>query len=215
MYHTIPASFFGESAVATFIVSPEHQVLFWNKACEKLTGLHCSQLLATRSHWRAFYEENRPCLVDIVIAGNYEDLSRLYEKFGKSKLSPEGMSAEGWYDNLDGQRKYIIFDAAPIYNANGELIAAIETLQDITEMKSHDLENERLIQDLKKASPDCPPLKGFIPICSSCKDIRVKNGEWMAVADYFSQKTEVLFSHGICPKCAQKLYPEYYNKIFK
>jgi light-regulated signal transduction histidine kinase (bacteriophytochrome) len=50
-------------------------------------------------------------------------------------MTAQGLSSEGWYQNLGGKDRYIVFEAAPIYNIKGQIIAAIETLQDITERK--------------------------------------------------------------------------------
>lgn len=202
-----------ESAVATFITSPNHEVLFWNKACEELTGICSSQVMLTDDHWTAFYDTKRPCLADIVINGKLEELPNLYAKYGQSKLSPNGISAEGWYEKLGGKRRYIIFDAVPIYNESGELLAAIETLQDITEIKNDEEEKIDLINRLKSDFVNRESLKGFIPICSSCKNIRNSDGEWITLEKYFDDKMDIRFNHGICPKCAQKLYPEFYNQI--
>ncbi len=215
MEDLIPASFFSDSAVATFIITPEHEVKFWNKACEHLTGVSSEQVLSTKEHWQAFYQEERWCLVDIVIAGKYSDLPTLYEKYGKSTLSPEGIRAEGWFENLGGRRRYIIFDAAPIYNAAGQLIAAIETLQDITDIKNNEVATGNILQELENTLARTLPLQGFIPICSSCKDVRGEKAEWISIEDYLLGNSEILFSHSICPTCARKLYPEFYDKVFK
>lgn len=207
----LPEAYFSESAVATFIISPEHAVIFWNKACEELTGLPASQVLMTRNHWRAFYDEERPCLADIVIDGNVEDLPRHYEKFGVSTLARDGIRAEGWFDNLGGKRRYIIFDAAPIYNDQGQLVSAIETLQDISALK--ETEQEDLVAGLQSTIAGNKTLTGYLPICSSCKNIRDKEGCWIEVESYFRDEAGILFSHGICPACIRKLYPEFYDKL--
>ncbi len=51
-------------------------------------------------------------------------------------------------------------------------------------------------------------LSGLLPICSSCKKIRDEKGDWSQVEQYIHERTEAEFSHGICPDCAEKLYPE-------
>jgi hypothetical protein len=55
-------------------------------------------------------------------------------------------------------------------------------------------------------------LEGILPICASCKKIRNDKGEYEQVEYYISKRSEAEFSHGICPECAQKLYPEYAKK---
>jgi CRP-like cAMP-binding protein len=54
-------------------------------------------------------------------------------------------------------------------------------------------------------------LGSFLPICASCKKIRDKDGSWVPVEVYISDRSETEFSHGICPECAKKLYPEFYK----
>jgi PAS domain S-box-containing protein len=123
------------SAVATFVVDAEHKVSYWNKACEDLTGIKSEDLLGTSDHWKAFYDNPRPCIADVIIDNNYSEINNLYAVYARSVLIPDGIRAEGWYPNLGGKNRYILFDAAPIRDDHGNIIAAIETLQDITDRK--------------------------------------------------------------------------------
>jgi predicted nucleic-acid-binding Zn-ribbon protein len=50
-----------------------------------------------------------------------------------------------------------------------------------------------------------------LPICAICKNIRDDKGYWNRVEEYISKYLDVEFSHGICPECAQKHYPEFYK----
>jgi hypothetical protein len=52
-------------------------------------------------------------------------------------------------------------------------------------------------------------LRGLLPICSSCKKIRNDHGDWNHLEVYIREHSEANFSHGICPDCLRKLYPEY------
>jgi hypothetical protein len=52
-------------------------------------------------------------------------------------------------------------------------------------------------------------LRGMLPICASCKKIRDDHGEWVQMEVYVRDRTEADFSHGICPECMKKLYPEF------
>lgn len=51
-------------------------------------------------------------------------------------------------------------------------------------------------------------LEGILPVCSSCKKIRDENGQWHAIESYIHDKSAARFSHGICPECKKRLYPE-------
>lgn len=72
-------------------------------------------------------------------------------------------------------------------------------------------EKERLIAELKLALENVKTLQGLLPICASCKNIRDDNGYWHQVESYVREHTDAQFSHGICPDCARKLYPEIYS----
>jgi hypothetical protein len=52
-------------------------------------------------------------------------------------------------------------------------------------------------------------LSGFIPICASCKKIRDDKGFWNDVAEYITEHSEAQFTHGLCPDCMKKWYPDY------
>jgi signal transduction histidine kinase/HPt (histidine-containing phosphotransfer) domain-containing protein len=123
------------SAVPTFVLDSQHRVIIWNRACEELTGLKRADVVGTEEAWRAFYPQKRPVLADIVLSGNRADLAKNYDMHMPSPLIPEGLQTEGWYPNLNGRDRYIFFDAVPIRDAAGQIIAAIETIQDITARK--------------------------------------------------------------------------------
>jgi DNA-binding NtrC family response regulator len=70
-------------------------------------------------------------------------------------------------------------------------------------------EQIRLISQLQEALAKVKQLSGLLPMCASCKKIRDDNGYWNQLEAYISDHSEADFSHGICPECVKKLYPEY------
>jgi len=123
------------SSVATYVLDARHRVIIWNRACEELTGMPASLVLGTDEPWKAFYPGRRPVLADLVIDDSMAEISTYYATCTPSLLVSEGICAEGWFPDLNGRERFLCFDAAPIRNAEGEVIAAIETLRDITERK--------------------------------------------------------------------------------
>jgi PAS domain S-box-containing protein len=81
-------------------------------------------------------------------------------------------------------------------------------VQDITARKLIEHEREALILQLQSAIEHIRTLKGIVPICSSCKKIRDDKGFWEQVDAYVTRHTEAQFSHGICPDCLRRLYPD-------
>jgi PleD family two-component response regulator len=64
------------------------------------------------------------------------------------------------------------------------------------------------LTELQKALVDIRTLRGIIPICANCKNIRDDKGAWQEVENYVKEHSEADFSHSLCPACAQKLYPD-------
>ncbi len=56
-------------------------------------------------------------------------------------------------------------------------------------------------------------LSGLLPICASCKKIRDDKGYWSQVETYIERHSDAQFTHGICPECAQRLYPEMFAGV--
>ncbi len=90
------------------------------------------------------------------------------------------------------------------HEATKEYVAALETAE---------AEREALIASLTKALEDVKTLRGIVPICASCKRVRDDKGYWSQVEAYVSRHTEAQFSHGVCPECAARLYPDYAERL--
>ncbi len=67
-------------------------------------------------------------------------------------------------------------------------------------------EKERLIKELKEALENVKVLRGLLPICASCKNIRTDDGYWIQVESYLKDHSDLSFTHSICPGCTNKLY---------
>ncbi|MBL0224532.1 MAG: PAS domain S-box protein [Geobacteraceae bacterium] len=116
-----------------FVIDSRHRVQYWNRALEIVTGKTSAELKGTDRHWSGFYDSRRPTLADIILEGN-SSLEGLYKTYSHSKYLEGGFQAEGWY-SIGGQNRYLFFEAAPIRNKKGQVVASIETLADITERR--------------------------------------------------------------------------------
>jgi sigma-B regulation protein RsbU (phosphoserine phosphatase) len=95
----------------------------------------------------------------------------------------------------------------------GVLFAALEqcteTVRLERKIREQDREKDELIARLQEALENVRKLSGLLPICSSCKKIRDDKGYWKQIEQYISEHSDALFTHGICPDCVKKLYPQY------
>ena len=121
--------------------------------------------------------------------------------------------------HADGTVHLLVFKAESARGTAGNIVRLVGTIQDITERKQAEnalkqtlAERERAVSELQTALAEVKTLRGLLPICANCKKIRDTEGAWMQVESYIAQRSEAQFSHGICPECIQKLYPEYSSK---
>ena len=132
-------------AVATFVLDLHCKVIIWNRACERLTGVPASEVLGTSDHWRAFYDNPRATLADLIIQQRTGETDSLYTKQNGGTLVGNGLSVENWCEmpRIEG-RHYLAIDSGPIYDNTGKLIAVVETLRDITVQKQAQIALELL-----------------------------------------------------------------------
>jgi len=122
--------------VPTFVIDATGQVLVWNRACELLTGMPAAEVVGTTDHWRGFYPQPRPCLADLILNDETERVAELYAATDGSCLLYGGLHAENWCGMpLRGVELYLSIDAGPIRDADGNIIAVVETLRDLTDWK--------------------------------------------------------------------------------
>jgi PAS domain S-box-containing protein len=109
----------------------------------------------------------------------------------------------------DGKPVDVSMTISPIRDASGTLVGASTVARDITRRKAEEQERLRLIQELTEALARVKTLTGLLPMCASCKKIRNDNGYWQQVETYIKEHSDADFTHGICPDCMKRLYPEY------
>ncbi|MDR3464268.1 MAG: methyl-accepting chemotaxis protein [Beijerinckiaceae bacterium] len=120
--------------VPAFVLDRDRRVVLWNKAAEELTGVPAARLLNTRDHWRAFYDQPRPCLADLFFADMVaEAKSKNLYAVQLNEGQKNARRAENWCNMpMLSQKRYLILDASAILDAHGQVVAVIETLRDTT-----------------------------------------------------------------------------------
>ncbi|HRP95358.1 MAG TPA: PAS domain S-box protein [Rhodocyclaceae bacterium] len=123
--------------VPTFVINERHEIIYWNRALEALTGIAAASLIGQRQAGKAFYGEERPSLADLIVDGRIDALERYYPgRYRPSPIIPDAYEGEGFFPHLDPSGRWLTFTAAPLRDADGCIIGAIETLQDTTERKA-------------------------------------------------------------------------------
>ena len=157
---------------ATFVIDKEGKVIAWNRAIEEMTGVRAEDMLGKGSHEYAipFYGAKRPILIDLVQTSDEE----IEKKYTITKKKKDVLIGEADFPSLRGERRILWGKASPIYDSQGNVVGAIETIRDVTERKqaeealreAHDKLEQRVKErtaDLNSANED---IKKFTYIVS-------------------------------------------------
>ena len=124
------------SPIPTFVLDVAHRVTHWNQACADLTGRSAQSMLGRQDTWRAFYAGQSATLADKVVSGTLTHAdAATHQNVVRSALIPGGYESERFVPEMGPSGKWLYFTAAALHDAQGQLVGAIETLQDITERK--------------------------------------------------------------------------------
>ncbi|HSO20791.1 MAG TPA: sodium:proton antiporter NhaD, partial [Desulfosarcina sp.] len=125
-------------ALPAFAIDADHVVTHWNKACEAFTGIPAREIVGTRDQWKPFYDSEQPVMADLVL--NYlpeKMIDQHYEGHFKRNEYIEGAyEASRFVPKLGADGRWVSFSGAPLKNAEGKVIGAVEVLQDYTEKKA-------------------------------------------------------------------------------
>jgi PAS domain S-box-containing protein len=168
-------------------------VLSWNSGAERIYGYSAEEALGHR----------------ITLVAPPVSAGEIPQIFDKIKRGERMDGYETIRVKKDGTPIDVSLTISPIKNSAGKItgISAIE--RDITEQKRVESERKRLIEELSQALTKVKTLSGLLPICASCKKIRDDKGYWQQVETFIKARSDADFSHGICPDCMERLYPEY------
>jgi|GEM_PF-6016518 len=175
-------------------IAPDGHFLYVNPAWRKIMGyseeevkrLNIFDILAPEetAHCQAAFGE--------VMAGKPVD-----------RIETAFIAKDGRRISLEGNTSVKLVEGRPMYTR--------AIFHDISARKEAEIEMERLIAELQKSLAEVKTLSGLLPICSWCKKIRDDKGYWNQLESYISQHSGVDFSHGVCPDCMRKHYPELMN----
>ncbi|MBI2681890.1 MAG: PAS domain S-box protein [Acidobacteriales bacterium] len=183
------------SATAIYIHDGKH-FLYVNPAGCRLVGYTLQEMMAISDVWKVMAPEDRA-------VGKQRVSDRVSGRLGPSRNEYKALRKDGsviWVDLSAASFEY------------GGKTGIVGSAIDITERKNAEAEREKLIAELQAALAQVKTLSGLLPICANCKKIRDEKGEWAQIESYIHRHSDATFTHGICPECAQRLYPEEYKK---
>jgi PAS domain S-box-containing protein len=207
------------------IIDRNYTVIFWNTVMEEWCGVTNADITgrSISSVFRHFSEPRYTSRLETIFDGGAPAIfsSQLHCDIFPSML-PNGEprilhtivtavpspADDGWY------AMFAVTDTSELTSRILDYRTMRDkALQEIEQRKRAEEEKEILIGELKDALNNVKTLSGMLPICASCKKIRDDKGYWQQVEKYVSMHVPVSFTHSICPDCAKKLYPQYYDKI--
>lgn len=167
----------------------------WNKAAERIYGYIADEIIGHN-------------VAILVPPARQTELSDCLEKIRCGQHVPR-------FDTIrmrkDGSLVDVSITISPIAGPKGEIIGASSIARDITERLREEAERVKLIGELTEALAHAKTLRSLLPICASCKKIRDDHGYWQQLEIYFQEHEHIDFSHGLCPDCMTKLYPDFSN----
>ncbi len=134
---TVLSQIIDGAPVPTFVLDREHRVSHWNRACAQLTGVPAQEMVGTKEPWRGFYATARPVLANIIMSDDVEgELAPLYpDGHWRSPLIDGAVEAEIYFTHMGEGGRWLHCIAAPLRDSRGQLIGAVETLQDVTDRR--------------------------------------------------------------------------------
>jgi PAS domain S-box-containing protein len=170
----------------------EHRAIaFANQYFAEMLGYRLDEVLG-KPFDSFFFEEDR------------EDFHRRQEQRQENRQD----SFERRFRTKAGREVWTIVSASPLFDAEDIFRGAFGTVTDITERKQAEIRLQEANEQLRRAMEQVKTLRGIVPICMHCKKIRDDKGYWNQVEVYVRNHTEAEFSHGLCPECLLRHYPE-------
>jgi PAS domain S-box-containing protein len=134
------------------------------------------------------------------------DVKGLGAKLENLQLQDELRNFEIDHQDEEGITRSFSVASSIIHDQHDEQLAIVCVIRDITQRKKAGREREQLISQLQEALANVRQLSGMLPICSVCKKIRDDQGYWQQLESFIRDKSDVEFSHSMCPECEKKFY---------
>ena len=179
---------------AIISVDGHGRIVFWNSAAERIFG------------YASLEVDGQPLSIIVPQRLRRQDAAGLEGLLAPGTVQVGGPATEAIGLRQNGSEFPIELSMASWHSGPHRFFTGI--IRDISQRKQAEAERERLILQLQTALADVKTLSGIIPICAGCKKIRDDKGFWNQVDTYIQTHSLAKFTHGLCPDCTTRLYPE-------
>ncbi len=131
-----------------------------------------------------------------------EDLSRCLKIYTESFARREAFEMEYRLRRADGSFRWLFDRGVPFYGPTGQFAGYIGSCTDVSER----VEAETQLKRFHEA--ELKTLRELLPVCSWCRKVREDTGYWKQIERYVTDRYSTKFSHGICPDCEKRVFPE-------
>lgn len=176
------------------VLDDHWMMLFVSRGAFELTGYRAASFVKNRE-------------IDYLSIINVDDREMVKKEVTEAFMQKRSFKISYRIKCADGLEKWVWEQGRFSGNLYRGLPIIEGFITDVSETKRIEKDHQKLISDLKQALVENKVLRGILPICSSCKQIRDDKGEWSHIEAYIREHTDTEFSHGFCPVCAQKLFP--------
>lgn len=130
--------------IPTFVIDRAHRIMYWNRACEKLTGYSREEMVGSYRYWLPFYSHEGPSMASLVVEQNFKALETLFgnKSLKRSPNLPVAFEAYEYFPDFRGSERYFYNTSSPIYDERGHIQGAVQAIVDVTE-------REQLARDLR------------------------------------------------------------------
>ncbi|PKL70997.1 MAG: hypothetical protein CVV29_12935, partial [Methanobacteriales archaeon HGW-Methanobacteriales-2] len=124
------------AAIPLFVINRNHEVIYWNRMLARYTKISEEDILGTKETWKAFYDMPRPVMADLVIDNNLVALDEWYKgECTESKHTPGAFEFTEFFKEIGKNGTWLHCTAIVIRDDRGDVIGALETLEDVTEQR--------------------------------------------------------------------------------
>jgi len=181
-------------------ITTPRQLQYISPSCERITGYSAKE----------FHED--PFLLERIVHPDDRSFVETHMREDVTNHEAVPRAVDFRIVHKSGDVRWIGHVCQSVFGDQGQWLGRRCSNRDITEPKKAEQQKQSLLVDLQVALAKVKTLSGFLPICASCKKIRDDEGYWHQIESYIRDHSDAEFSHGICPACARKLYPELWQE---